>query len=202
MGGVGKVPWEEISHNVKKWVDPERMPTDAVWKDPSSLSLAEVLVWLVFFIGCQDGSIPADQQFQFRHVLAGLRPIAPGLTQEASRKCVRRNNKETWVLNFEDTVTHCHHPDSMSYPESSLAYAEFLATSNCSADPSTPPRPDGLPCGDGAPTILFNGDAKATILEYTDQLPEDVCNLVKDLLEVVNSHQCHYPASVSDSVPK
>lgn len=200
MGGVGKVPWEEISHNVEKWIDPERMPSDAAWKDPSSLTLAEVLVWLNYFIGCQEGTVHVDKRFQFRRVVAGLRPIAPGPSQEASRERVRRNDKDTWVLSFEDTVTKCHHPDGMSYPGSSLAYAEFLATGNC--PPSQSSRPDGLPGGGGAPTILIDGDAKATILGYADQLPVDVRELVKKLLEVVNQHQYHYPTSVGDSNPK
>lgn len=84
LGGVGKVPWEEISNHINEWIDPDRMPVGAEWKDPSSLSFAAVLVWLDHFAGCQNGIIPPDKRFQFRCVIAGVRPIPPERSQEAS----------------------------------------------------------------------------------------------------------------------
>lgn len=196
LGGVGKVPWEEISNAVEEWVDPARMPVGAEWKDPSSLSLAAVLVWLDYFIDCQNGTIPPNKRFQFRRVVAGLRPIAPGLSQESSRKLVRRAHKDTWTLTFDETVTKCHQPNGMRYPDASKAYAEFLATGNCSSEASTP-KWNGLPGGANT-CVLIDDDTTKAISNYVAQLPEDARELVTKLLDVLARHQSHNPASVSN----
>lgn len=200
MGGIGKVPWEEISNDIERWIDPSRMPAGAEWKDPSSLSLAAVLVWLDFFIGCQDGTIPPNKTFQFRRVIAGPRPIVPGFSQEASRQLVRRADKDTWVLTFDESVTKCHRPGGMIYPETSKAYAEFLATGQCASE-SSPPEWQGLPAGLPHPTTIIDSDARFAILEYASELPDDVRELVTKLVDTLNKHQSHYPASVRNSTP-
>lgn len=195
-GGVGKVPWEEISNAIEEWVDPERMPVGAEWKDPSSLSLAAVLVWLDYFSDCQNGTIPLKNRFQFRRVVAGLRPIRSSLSQEASRELVRRTNKDTWVFTFDETVTKCHQPNGMRYSDAGKAYAEFIATGNCSSQ-SHPPNWNGLPGGSDSRVLIDDGTTKA-ISNHVAQLPEDVRELVTKLLDVLAKHQSHNPASVSN----
>lgn len=155
------MPWEEISKDVKRWIEPERMPVRAEWKDPSSLPLSAVLVWLDHFAGCQDGTIPPANKFQFCRVIAGVHPIAPERSQESSRELVRRANKDTWVLTFNDTVTLCHQPTGMKYSDASKAYAEFITTGNYAL--SSPP--DELADSTNTPNGTIDGDAQ----ESTDQ---------------------------------
>ncbi|KAG8779016.1 hypothetical protein FRC12_024683, partial [Ceratobasidium sp. 428] len=121
-GGSGKVPWELIGGDLDSWIPAHRRPAGAILGDPNSLRLGTVGAWVEYFQDCQVGKIPLERRVQFSKVFAGPSPIDPSLSQETSRQpqILPQHNKETWVLEFTDTVTRCHAPGGMEYPDTSV----------------------------------------------------------------------------------
>lgn len=164
------------------------------------MTLPIVLVWINYFHEGQDGTIAAGKRFQFCKVIAGPSPIPESQSQELSRRqeFFTQHNRELWVFVFKATVSKCHAPDGMQYSEHSLAYARFITNHQVPADQEDPPEWLELPPGDPAnPTAVIEGEEKALILDWATQLPEAQRELVVELVDAVNEHQTHIPASVS-----
>ncbi|KAG9088175.1 hypothetical protein FS749_002373 [Ceratobasidium sp. UAMH 11750] len=204
QGGAGKsIPWEEIWANVDKWIDPERLPEGAEWKDPSSMNVAQLFLFLTYVRDCEAGVIPENKQIQFRRVIAGSSPIDQSDSQESSREQVTRKRKLVYELTFEDTVTRCHAPGGMSYPPESLDYAAFLV--NGSSTPAinndAPPEWLGLPTNaSSVPGASVNPAEQAALDAWLWLLPEDDRRLAVTLLETYKEFQAHLPASTSGGI--
>ncbi|KAG8719904.1 hypothetical protein FRC09_010423 [Ceratobasidium sp. 395] len=211
QGGYGRFPWDLVGGDLDSWIPSNRRPTGAVLSDPSSLRLASLAVWIEYFQDSQSGKIPLDHRLQFSKVFAGLSPIKPDLSQESSRRLehVPQHNKESWVLEFSDTVTRCHAPGGVEYPEPSIAYAQLLkrselmalAAAQQAAALAKPGHFLDLPTGDHSPNTLIDGQEKALILKWAGLLQvEAPRELVIELVDAINEHQAHLPASTSCGV--
>jgi hypothetical protein len=214
QGGQGRVPWESISADLDAWISSNRRPPGVGLADPNDLRLAVVMAWLDYFILCQSHSIPFDQYIQFRKVTAGLHPIEPAHSQESSRRLETiAPNKESWVLEFDRTVTACHALGGMDYSDASLEYAKSLGRSKTlggaagvgvAARNSNLLDPQvvlahhlGLPTGRTHPTCVIDGQEKALLVKWCSALPPECSSLILELVDAINEMQAHSPASVS-----
>ncbi|KAG8719735.1 hypothetical protein FRC09_010685 [Ceratobasidium sp. 395] len=205
QGGYGRFPWDLVGGDLDSWIPSNRRPTGAILGDPTSLRLASLAAWLEYFQDSQSGKIPLDHRLQFSKVFAGLSPIDPNISQESSRRLehVPQHNKESWVLEFSDTVTRCHAPGGVEYPEPSIAYARLLKRNELTALAAAQraaalTKPDyflDLPTGDQSPSALIDGQEKALIFKWAESLKEDDRALVIELVDSINEHQAHSPAS-------
>ncbi|KAG9081976.1 hypothetical protein FS749_007252 [Ceratobasidium sp. UAMH 11750] len=204
-GGAGKsCPWEEIGRDPEKWIDPERMPEGAVWKDPSAMNMSQVLLWLCFLRNCQDGLVPNEKKFQFRRVYAGLSPIDVSKSQESSRELVTRGDKQTYVLEFDTYVTRCHAPGGMRYPKPSIEYGRFLAEQESTAEQAPPEKPEwqGLPTGNWRTLAQVLGEEELKVTrKLIDQFHDDEDKeLATSLLDNLVEFLSHLPASTQDGL--
>ncbi|KAG8689344.1 hypothetical protein FRC08_010994 [Ceratobasidium sp. 394] len=204
-GGAGKsCPWEEIGRNPEKWIDPERMPEGAVWKDPSAMNMSQVLLWLCFLRDCQDGLVPDEKKFQFRRVYADLSPIDISKSQETSRKLVTRGDKQTYILEFDTYITRCHAPGGMRYPKASIEYGRFLAEQESAAEQAPPDKPEwqGLPTGNRRTLAQVLGEEELkTIRELIGQFhDEEDKGLATSLLDTLVEFSSHIPALTQDGL--
>jgi hypothetical protein len=206
QGGHGKFPWEIVCGDLDGWISVERRPLGVPLSDPSALRLAVLTTWTQYFHDSQTGRIPSNRRIQLSKVFAGLSPIDASLSQESSRRLeyIPQQNRETWVLEFTDTVTRCHASGGMEYPPASVAYARFLKRSEAKAAAkaaatlsAVPPAFLGLPTGSHPPTVAIDGQEKALVLKWANQLPDAYGTLVPELLDAINEFQAHSPASVS-----
>jgi hypothetical protein len=198
------VPWELICANLDKWIPANRRPFGSTLDDPGNLRLSAVVTWLEYFHMSQSGTIPPERHIQYAQVIAGPNPIDPSLSQESSRRVefIPQQNKELWILEFKDTVTKCHAPGGIEYPDSSIKYGNALPTIR--GKRSTSATPDrkiddylDLPTGNTHPTAVIAGQEKALLLKWVTALPEAYGTLIVELVDVVNELQFHLPATVS-----
>ncbi|KAG8760734.1 hypothetical protein FRC12_009511 [Ceratobasidium sp. 428] len=205
QGGHGKFPWEIVCANLDSWIEPHRRPTNAVLADPSTMRRSDCITWIQYFHDCQEGVIPPDNHFQLARVFAGPSPIDPSLSQESSRRLeyIPQQCRETWVLEFTHTVTRCHAPEGMSYPSACLEYGKFLKSGNATSTLTEPyssvythiPGFYALPTGDSYPSALITGQEEALVTKYATELPDTSGPYVLELVEAINTHQSHLPAS-------
>ncbi|KAG8698264.1 hypothetical protein FRC08_006033 [Ceratobasidium sp. 394] len=203
QGGQGRFPWELVSADLDSWIPVHRRPPGATLTDPSTMRLSLCMTWMNWFHDEQKGVIPLDCRTQLSRVFAGLSPIDSSLSQESPRRLeFTHQNKETWILEFDETVTRCHAPGGMSYPPASVEYAKYIkrhpealsassaelapsvtfsgllsASSWSSPVSSSPPRsehPDflELPTGESHPSATIDGQEKALLLKWSEELPE------------------------------
>ncbi|KAG9073869.1 hypothetical protein FS749_014605 [Ceratobasidium sp. UAMH 11750] len=178
-GGVGKVPWEDIGRALHEWIDPERLPPGAVWKDPGSMSLANLLLLVDWILQGQSGNLEDDSILQFQQVIAGLTPIDASESQESGRELVKLRGHDTYILKFDNHVTKCHAVGGipgMKYSKSSIAYTHFRQTGKLQLDkPSVSPLPPEewlrLPYGAEVPRSVFYGAELEMILSLVPFLP-------------------------------
>ncbi|KAG8735346.1 hypothetical protein FRC10_010689 [Ceratobasidium sp. 414] len=204
QGGYGKVPWELISTDLNTWILPHRRPPGVEFGDPNDLRLAAVLTWLEYFTLCQTGTIPRNQYIQFAKVLAGAHPIDSTLSQESSRRLeITGLNKEQWVLEYTETVTRCHAPGKLTYPDESVEYAQFLARIKTApaGNPKSLASLDstamllGLPTGRAHPTAVIYGQEKALLIKWCTALPSECSSIILELIDAINGMQSHSPVS-------
>lgn len=195
-----------VGADMDTWISPSRRPPGLILSDPSGLRRAALVAWIEYFRDSQTGRLLPDQRIQMRQVFAGLSPIDVSLSQESSRRLeyIPQQLRETWVLEFTNTVTKCHAPNSMEYPATSLAYLKFLKRSEAAAAiplATVPVLPDGffgLPIGNPDPSAAIDGQEQALILKMADSLPvADYGTLVPELIDAINTFEAHSPASVS-----
>ncbi|KAG8691061.1 hypothetical protein FRC08_010282 [Ceratobasidium sp. 394] len=180
QGGSGPFPWELLRH-------------------------AALVVWLEYFRDCQSGIIPPENHIQFSKVFAGPNPIDRHLSQESSRRLehIPSQSRETWVLEFADTVTRCHAPGGVDYPTQHIKYAKYIqrcearaaAAAAVASAPILPREFIELPTGDRSPTSVIDGQEKVLILKWAEELPDAHRALVVELVDAINAHQSHLPAS-------
>ncbi|KAG8793304.1 hypothetical protein FRC12_003179 [Ceratobasidium sp. 428] len=209
MGGQGKFPWELVCGDLDAWIPAHRRPAVATLADPSSLRHAQLVTWLEYMRDCQSGVIPLDRRIQFSRVYAGLSPIDDALSQESTRylEYIPQQARETWVLEFTDTVTRCHAPGGMRYPENCVEFGKFLKRGEVAAWqeaaeaaealalPTKPAEFLELPTGDVSPSTVIDGQEKALILKLADGLPDLYRTPIFEIVDSVNTHQAHSPAS-------
>ncbi|KDN43060.1 hypothetical protein RSAG8_06383, partial [Rhizoctonia solani AG-8 WAC10335] len=199
QGAVGKVMWKEIKDALDYWLDPALLP--AAFDDPSHLPLPVVLVWLDFFhqSQCQEGDVPMARRFHFRRVPAGLKPIDKSDSQETAREEGLYKGKKSIILVFDQPVTRCHHPGGMNYSEDSLKYAEFLNTGLTEPDLDGIDLPDewmSLPIlGTDTPEPLIPEAVEKHTLDLANRLPEAQTRLATRLLQALDEHEAHLPAT-------
>ncbi|KAG8695685.1 hypothetical protein FRC09_009000 [Ceratobasidium sp. 395] len=209
MGGQGKFPWELVCADLNSWIPVNRRPTGVTLADPSSLRHANLVVWLEYMRDCQNGVIPLDRRIQFSRVYAGLSPIDASVSQESARhlEYLPHQTRETWVLEFSETVTRCHAPGGMRYPETCVEFGKFIKRGEAAAWeeaaeaaealalPAKPAEFLDLPTGDHSLTAVIDGQEKALIFKYAEQLEYKYRAPILELVDGVNSLQAHLPAS-------
>ncbi|KAG9094158.1 hypothetical protein FS749_013021 [Ceratobasidium sp. UAMH 11750] len=203
QGGVGKVPWEDIGRALHEWIDPERLPPGAVWKDPGSMSLANLLLLVDWILQGQSGALGDASILQFRQVIAGTTAIDASESQESGREFVKLKGHDTYILKFDNYVTKCHAVRGiagMEYSKSSLAYTHFRQTGKLQLDkpiisPAPPEEWMGLPYGADVPRSVFYGAELETILSLAPLLPSEHRERVENLVQLSNELQSHLPAS-------
>ncbi|KAG9078794.1 hypothetical protein FRC06_008163, partial [Ceratobasidium sp. 370] len=218
QGGQGRFPWELVSADIDSWIPAHRRPAGATIADPSTMRLSLCLVWINWFHDKQTGVLPLECRTQMSRVFAGLSPIDASLSQESSRRLevIPHQNKETWGLEFTETVTRCHAPGGMTYSPTSIEYAKYIrrnpaalsvssATLSVSSSASSlalcrPPEFLELPTGESLPTAMIDGQEKALLLEWAGELPELLRTYVVELIDAINAHQAHLPASTPDGI--
>ncbi|KAG8723744.1 hypothetical protein FRC09_001951 [Ceratobasidium sp. 395] len=210
QGGSGKFPWELVGSDLDSWIPSHRRPPGVTLGDPTSLRLPTLAAWIEYFQDSQAGKIPPERHVQFSKVLAGPSPIDPGLSQEVSRRLevTPQNTKATWILEFTDTVTRCHAPGGVEYPEASIAYARLLkrnelmvlATAQQAAALAKPDHFLDLPTGDHSPSAVIDGQEKALILKWAGSLNDIDGGLVIELVDAANEHQAHLPAETQEGM--
>ncbi|KAG9120235.1 hypothetical protein FRC07_004353 [Ceratobasidium sp. 392] len=206
-GGYERFPWDLVGGYLDSWIPSNRRLTGAILGDPTSLRLASLAAWIVYFQDSQSGETPLEHRLQFSKVLAGLSLIDPNISQESSRRLehVPQHNKESRVLEFSGTITRCHVPGDVGYPEPSIAYAQLLKRNELMALAAAQraaalTKPDcflDLPTGDQSPSALIVGQEKVLIFKWAESLKEDHHTLVIELVDSINEHQAHSPASAS-----
>ncbi|KAG8696528.1 hypothetical protein FRC09_008409, partial [Ceratobasidium sp. 395] len=208
-GGQGKFPWELVCADLDAWIPAHRRPVGATLADPSNLRHAQLVTWLEYMRDCQNGVIPLDRRIQFSRVHAGLSPIDDALSQESTRylEYIPQQARETWVLEFTDTVTRRHAPGGMRFPENCVEYGKFLKRGEAAAWqeaadaaealalPTKPAEFLELPTGDVSPSAVIDGQEKALILKLADGLPDLYRTPVFEIVDSLNTHQAHLPAS-------
>ncbi|KAG8730128.1 hypothetical protein FRC10_003042 [Ceratobasidium sp. 414] len=135
-GGVGKVPFEEIGRSLHEWFDPKRLPPDFIWMDPSSMTLANVLVLFDWILQVQSGELGLKCMPQYLKVNASSNPIDASASQETSHERIQHKGQDTYFLRFDETVTKCHAVSGvkgMKYSKSSIAYTLWRQTGNLNA---------------------------------------------------------------------
>ncbi|KAG8783620.1 hypothetical protein FRC12_019511 [Ceratobasidium sp. 428] len=154
---------------------------------------------------CQNGVIPLDRRIQFSRVYAGLSPIDASVSQESSRHLehLPHQTREPWVLEFSETVTRCHAPGGMRYPKTSVEFGKFIKRGEAAAWeeaaealalPAKPAEFLDLPTGDHSLNAVIDGQEKALIFKYADQLEYKYRTPILELVNGVNSLQAHSPA--------
>ncbi|CAE7088272.1 unnamed protein product [Rhizoctonia solani] len=201
QGAVGRVGWTEIAANPQKYIDPDRLPANLLLeiRDPSDLHMYIVVSFVDYFLCCHTSKIPALKIFQFKLIFAGSDPIHPSDSQETSRELVEVGGKAGWMLTFDQTVDKCHHPEGMNYAPGAHDYATYVANGFDSprAACAAPNRWLSLPVA--ASGILDRVISTTEYEHYTALamlLPESSRNRIIAILDAVNDHQHHLPASV------
>ncbi|KAG8775813.1 hypothetical protein FRC12_001265 [Ceratobasidium sp. 428] len=209
LGGQGKFPWELVCADLDSWIPTNRRPSGATLADPSNLRHADLVVWLEYMRDCQNGVIPLDRRIQFSRVYAGISPIDASLSQESTRylEYLPHQTRETWVLEFSDTVTRCHAPGGMRYPETNIEFGKFIKRGEAAAWeeaaeaaealalPAKPAEFLDLPTGNHCLTAVIDGQEKALIFKHAEQLEYKYRAPILELVDGVNSLQAHLPAS-------
>ncbi|KAG9093029.1 hypothetical protein FRC07_011545, partial [Ceratobasidium sp. 392] len=200
QGGCPKVPWDHIAQDIDKWIDPARRPLGAVWKDPGSIQIADILAWLQWIVAGQNGELSPEQILQFRRVVPGPAILGESESQATDRKSAvsRKTGRTTVNLIFDDLVTKCQVPGGMDYPKECLEYAHYLAVrmAKARAPAATPERWLGLPTATPhQPRTVFDGDEKAAILDAAVRLHSSIQKRVETCVDVLNAHESHIPAS-------
>ncbi|KAF8597210.1 hypothetical protein BDV93DRAFT_513526 [Ceratobasidium sp. AG-I] len=204
QGGQGKFPWEIVCADLDAWISADRRPPGAILSDPSSMRHATLTTWLQYFRDGQSGNLPPHRHIQFSKVFASLSPIDASLSQESSRSVeyIPQQMRETYVLQFTETVTQCHAPRGMEYPPASLAYAKFLkcgvASAAANALLSLPAIPETfleLPIGELSSIASIDGQEKALIFKLASSLPGAYGTIVPELVDSLNAFQANSPAS-------
>ncbi|KAF8596093.1 hypothetical protein BDV93DRAFT_563697 [Ceratobasidium sp. AG-I] len=209
QGGQGKFPWEIVCADLDAWISADRRPPGAILSDPSFMRHAALTTWLQYFRDGQSGNLPPHRHIQFSKVFAGLSPIDASLSQESSRSVeyIPQQMRETYVLQFTETVTQCHAPRGMEYPPASLAYAKFLkrgvASAAANALLSLPAIPETfleLPIGELSSIASIDGQEQALIFKLASLLPGAYGTIVPELVDSLNAFQANSPASSPSGV--
>ncbi|KAF8598063.1 hypothetical protein BDV93DRAFT_512780 [Ceratobasidium sp. AG-I] len=209
QGGQGKFPWEIVCADLDAWISADHRPPGATLGDPSSMRHATLTTWLQYFRDGQSGNLPPHRHIQFSKVFASLSPIDASLSQESSRSVeyIPQQMRETYVLQFTETVTQCHAPRGMEYPPASLAYAKFLkrgvasaATNALLALPAIPETFLELPIGELSSIASIDGQEKALIFKLASSLPGAYGTIVPELVDSLNAFQANSPASSPSGV--
>ncbi|KAG8713043.1 hypothetical protein FRC09_019150 [Ceratobasidium sp. 395] len=207
-GGCPTVPWSLIQQDLDKWINPKRRPPNAVWKDPGSSRVADLLVWVEYVIDGQAGKLPADQILQFRCVVAAPETLDSAESEATSREevvSVRDDGQKTKALHllFDNGITRCQVPGGMSYSQESLANAHNIAVrlAKARAPEVAPEEWLGLPvAGPNHPRVVIDGDEKDAILATAVRLPSEAEERVETFMDVINNHESHIPALVPQGV--
>ncbi|QRW08899.1 hypothetical protein RhiLY_07898 [Ceratobasidium sp. AG-Ba] len=202
QGGVGRFPWDEITRNPAKWIDPKRLPPGVEFKDTSLMSLSMILVFINWIDAGQSGNLGDGLAFQFRMVNAGPTPIDQATSEETNRQLVQFNGRDVYFLTFENFVTQCHAVggiDAMPFSENAIAYTHFRQTGQLRLDQplsyTAPTNWLGLPFGADIPRTVFSGAEVETLCALASMLPEEHGSRISKLFQLVNEHQSHLPAS-------
>ncbi|QRV77085.1 hypothetical protein RhiJN_05100 [Ceratobasidium sp. AG-Ba] len=202
QGGVGSVPWDEISRNVAKWIDPKRLPPGVEFKDTGYLSLSSIVTLINWIDLGHKGGLDNGLVFQFYLVNAGCNPIDQAASEETSRELVKVNSRDVYFLTFKNLVTRCHAVggiDAMPFSENAIAYTHFRQTGQLHLNRSLSYLPPadwvGLPFGAEIPRVVFSGAEAETMSTLASMLPEEHSSRLSNLIQLVNEHQSHLPAS-------
>lgn len=199
-GGSGAVPWEliekSIEHKEDKWLDRNRLPVGAVWTDPGSMKIGDVLVWFEHF---NNTRLLPESRFQFRTTLSAVHPSTIPTPQFTSYEPTKRREQDVWALLFDKTITTCQLAGGMLYPKESWGYGRFLTTGNYrNLGVTHPAEWNGLPVFESnRPLAVIQEDERAIIEAQVGELPEDISMLLNRLVSAINKHEAKFPASVS-----
>jgi hypothetical protein len=191
-----------------------RQPRRLDLREPPSIWFASWRSWGASTLGhghldrvysnCQSDAIPVKQHIQFSQVIAGPNPIDPSLSQESSHQLEfsTQQNRELWVLEFSDTVTRCHAPAGMEYPEASVKYGKYLKRPPVPITPIIPIQPPdtvlALLTGNTHPADMIEGQEKALLFKWASVVPDLYGVLIIELVNGTNELESHLPATVSD----
>ncbi|KAG9086510.1 hypothetical protein FRC06_003051, partial [Ceratobasidium sp. 370] len=200
-GRVGRVPFEEIGCSLHEWFDPKHLLLDFIWMDPSSMTLANVLVPFDWILQVQSRELGLKCMPQFLKVNAGPKPIDASASQETS--C-----QDVYFLRFDKTVTKCHAVDGvegMRYLKSLITYTLWRQTGNLDAAktassitslaPAPPAEWLDLPFGAAILRTTIFGAKEETLMTLAPMLPQEHHERLENIVRLVNEHQAHLPAS-------
>ncbi|KAF8600185.1 hypothetical protein BDV93DRAFT_511091 [Ceratobasidium sp. AG-I] len=202
-GGGGAIPWEMIQRSIEagedKWLDQNRMPAGAVWTDPGSMKVANILTW---FEHITDKKLPVERQFQFKTTLASVHPSTIPNPQFKSFEPSKRRDQDVWELMFTETITTCQLPSGMFYLKESWAYGRFLTTGDYhNLGVTHPAEWNGLPAFDSnRPLSVIQEGERALIEGMVAQLPDDNSALLLWLVDAINKHEAKIPALTFDGI--
>lgn len=190
-----------MGQDIPRYFDLARLPPglETTFGDPSKFSKEATVGWLDFLLGCQTGTVPSPQRFQFALIPAGPTPIHPSESQETSREQITISGSTIWMLRFMETVTKCHQVGGMVYEQAALDYADFVSTGLAYANTvcAPPERWLGLPmAGPNVPKYVMSDTELEGLSALASLLPESQADRLTGLLDALNAHQSQIPASV------